>query len=47
MSDLCIPSAERVTESERKRREKRERKGARKITIDGDRWSDSEVKEER
>lgn len=43
MSDLCVPSAERVTESGRKG----ERKGARKITIDGDRWSDSEVKEER
>lgn len=44
MSDLCIPSAEWVTESEEG---KGERKAARKITIDGDRWSDSEVKEER
>lgn len=44
MSDLCLPSAERVTESEGKEERKRSEK---KITIDGDRWSDSEVKEER
>lgn len=43
MSDLCAPSTERVTESQRKE----EKRGVRRISIDGDRWSDSEVKEEQ